>query len=291
MIQFSMRENLYSPGGNMIITNFNHKPKNICPPHWHQYGEFIYVQDGEITVTVNERSYLLKPDSMLCIFPCEVHSIQSEKDPRTFLIQFDQTLINRFPSVMLCLQKVHIRKSLIEKEQSPELFYKLNSLLSSIIALDKESQQKRVPFHDVHQYILLCQMLLLMLKKEQNALEQTIPDALENRQDVIQIMQAVCSHIDQNFTDEITQAQLAKDAGMSISYFSKIFRQYTGYSFNAYLSRCRLSHAKMLLADSSRKITDIAFLSGFGSLASFNRIFSEYEGMSPSEFRRLYNNS
>lgn len=105
MIQSSQREDLYfSSKGNMIIVNHNHHPKNF-PPHWHQYGEFIFVQKGELTVTVSEKIYRLKAGSMLFIFPCEMHSIQSGNETQTILLQFELTLVTRFPTIMLCLQK------------------------------------------------------------------------------------------------------------------------------------------------------------------------------------------
>lgn len=292
MIQPSQREDLYfRSNGNMIIVNHHHHPKGF-PPHWHQYGEFICVQSGELTVTVNETSYLLKADSMLFIFPCEMHSIQAGNGSQAVLMQFDLTLITRFPTMMLCLQKDYTRKRLIQRESAPALFGKLNNHLQDILLLQQDaSSEDAVLFHDVRQYLLLCQMILLILEQDQVLSKQAMLDNLGNRQDLMQIMQNVCAYINGNFTDDISQTQMAQYAGMSISYFSKVFRQYTNCSFNTYLSHCRLSNAKMMLADKKLKVADIAFLSGFGSLASFNRIFSKYEGMSPSEFRRLYNNS
>lgn len=291
MIQSSQREDLYfRSNGNMIIAKNNHQPKSF-PPHWHQYGEFIFVQSGELTVTISEKLYQMKTGSMLFIYPCEMHSIQSANNQQAVLMQFDLTLINHFPSIMLCWQKNHNRKRLIEQDSSPELFDQLKKLVEDIFSLQSEAQTDNlVSFYDVRQYLLLCQMILLVLEREQALPNTAMSDDLENRNDIMQIMQNVCAYINRNFTEELTQSQVAEYAGLSVSYFSKIFRQYTNCSFNTYLSRFRLSNAKLMLADKKTKITDAAFLSGFQSLASFNRIFSNYEGMSPSEFRRLYNN-
>lgn len=58
--------------------------------------------------------------------------------------------------------------------------------------------------------------------------------------------------------------------------------------FRSFLNHYRLADAKLALADPARardKILAIAFDAGFASLASFNRCFSQAEGMSPGEYR------
>ena len=42
-----------------------------------------------------------------------------------------------------------------------------------------------------------------------------------------------------------------------------------------------------MLGQTNDSITSIAVQSGFGSIATFNRAFQKYEGMSPTEYRRM----
>ena len=51
------------------------------------------------------------------------------------------------------------------------------------------------------------------------------------------------------------------------------------------ISRYRVNYARKLLEDGKTSITEIALLSGFGSMRSFNRSFKEIVGVSPSEYR------
>ncbi len=60
-------------------------------------------------------------------------------------------------------------------------------------------------------------------------------------------------------------------------------------NFSAYLHDFRLAEAKKELSNpdlASRQITQISFDLGFGSLATFNRVFKATEGITPSEYRR-----
>jgi AraC-like DNA-binding protein len=62
-----------------------------------------------------------------------------------------------------------------------------------------------------------------------------------------------------------------------------------GYrNFAAFLNGYRLSHAKALLANPDRArdtVLAIAHEAGFASLPTFNRVFKDAEGQTPTEFR------
>ena len=57
-------------------------------------------------------------------------------------------------------------------------------------------------------------------------------------------------------------------------------------SFSDLLSLYRLEAAAALLDETDKKITEIAFESGFQSIRSFNNSFRAQFGMSPSEYKK-----
>jgi AraC-like DNA-binding protein len=64
-----------------------------------------------------------------------------------------------------------------------------------------------------------------------------------------------------------------------------VFKKQTGLTFSQYRLRQRLDKARELLADSARRVSDVAFESGFESIPYFNRAFRRQFGCSPTEFR------
>ena len=44
---------------------------------------------------------------------------------------------------------------------------------------------------------------------------------------------------------------------------------------------------RQLLADMDVPVTEVALRSGFGSIATFNRVFKQYEGVTPTQYRKL----
>lgn len=79
---------------------------------------------------------------------------------------------------------------------------------------------------------------------------------------------------------------LAHKLGISDRHLRRIFEQHLGVSPLQYLQTRRLLNAKQLLADTSLPITQVALVSGFGSVRRFNAAFTAHYGLSPSVLRR-----
>ncbi len=59
-------------------------------------------------------------------------------------------------------------------------------------------------------------------------------------------------------------------------------------NYTKWLNMIRLEKATELLSDDKRPLTEIAMMSGFQSIPSFNRVFREEKGMAPGEYRALF---
>jgi AraC-like DNA-binding protein len=70
------------------------------------------------------------------------------------------------------------------------------------------------------------------------------------------------------------------------SYISRALNQGLGLTFNAFINGLRVEHAKGLLGKADENLIQVAFASGFNSKASFNRVFKEIAGMTPTDYRR-----
>jgi len=84
-----------------------------------------------------------------------------------------------------------------------------------------------------------------------------------------------------------SRADLAREVGTSENTLSKVINRVFGKSFPRLLNEFRVEDAKRLLKDPSIPIQVLAFEVGFNSLASFNRVFREVTGDTPSHFRAL----
>jgi len=70
------------------------------------------------------------------------------------------------------------------------------------------------------------------------------------------------------------------------SYASRAINEGLGMSFNAFINSLRIAYAKDLLLTTQNSVIEVAMDSGFNSKATFNRVFRQFEGVTPSFFRK-----
>ncbi len=92
-------------------------------------------------------------------------------------------------------------------------------------------------------------------------------------------------HISAKLDEEITLAQLAQVAGLSVFHFAHTFTRAMGVSPSRYVSRVRLEKAMAEIAAGKLSLAEIAFKAGFSSQASFTRAFYRTTGLTPGEYR------
>jgi AraC-like DNA-binding protein len=87
---------------------------------------------------------------------------------------------------------------------------------------------------------------------------------------------------------ELRLSELAAALDVPAHHLSQTINQALGVSYFELMNRYRVEAAKALLADSQTSratILEIALRAGFGSKASFNRIFKRHTGLTPSQFQ------
>ncbi len=93
------------------------------------------------------------------------------------------------------------------------------------------------------------------------------------------------SFIADQFSEEISLEDVARQVNMSAFYFCKMFKKATGLTFTDYLARIRVEKVKNLLLNPNKRISEAAYEVGFQSLSQFNRVFRRIAGESPTTYR------
>jgi len=92
--------------------------------------------------------------------------------------------------------------------------------------------------------------------------------------------------LDAHAHEPIDLERAAREAGVSMFHFLRLFTRVLGVSPHQYLVRARLRHAARLLSEDHRSITDVALDVGFGDVSNFVRTFRRAAGVSPRRFRQ-----
>lgn len=101
------------------------------------------------------------------------------------------------------------------------------------------------------------------------------------------IVEAFMKYADTYYYRNINISFLSKLYEVNEKYAGRIFKQQTGMSFSMYLNKLRIERAKCMLRESNENILEISLDCGYNNIAYFNRVFKQYSGMSPREYRRL----
>jgi AraC-like DNA-binding protein len=140
--------------------------------------------------------------------------------------------------------------------------------------------------------VLACALVLILAwrRRRRRALAraQKISLAPENVETAVQRLTYIFQVEKIYRSARLSLDSLAERLGLQSHQLSAIVNSRLGKSFTELVADYRVEEVKKRLADPAEKanILNIAYDAGFGTKASFNRIFKDRTGLTPSEFRR-----
>jgi AraC-like DNA-binding protein len=229
-------------------------------PHFHQYYEVACTLEGEVVLTVNERTEIIHKGEMAFILPNQIHSFYSAVPSRIWISLFSADLVAAFAqtvqgkttdhSVFVCSERC---RGLIE---------------DNMLVADEDPL-----FLKAFLYAICSEFSYATVLVEQQKPEDTIP------------IYRILLYISEHFRENITLKDLSLRFGYNTNYLSRFFNQVTKTNFKAFLNEYRISYAKTQLLQTEKLISVIALESGFDSIRNFNRAFYESAQTTPSGFR------
>ncbi len=91
-----------------------------------------------------------------------------------------------------------------------------------------------------------------------------------------------------NFSREITLAEISKLAHLSPQSFCRYFKSRIKRTFSSFLLEVRIGHACKLLVETNKSIAEVCYESGFNNFSNFNRHFKSIVGKNPRAHRKYY---
>jgi AraC-like DNA-binding protein len=100
------------------------------------------------------------------------------------------------------------------------------------------------------------------------------------------VIRRALRYMRQNYGNRICLGDVAREAALSPSHFSRVFKKETGHSFNAYMNTLRIEKGMTLLRDGNRTLADIADAVGFDDQSYFTKVFKRVTGVLPRHFMK-----
>lgn len=93
-------------------------------------------------------------------------------------------------------------------------------------------------------------------------------------------------YFNEHYNEEISVEEYAASRHMSINWFIRVFKQYTGTTPMQYVLSIRIANAQNSLEATDCNIAEISSMVGYDNPLYFSRIFKKQRGLSPSEYRK-----
>ncbi len=231
--------------------------------HFHSQIELYFVDEGEMEIYVNNKGKVVHEGEMSVALSYDAHSYKTPSHSKSsvFIIP-----------IYMCEEFVKA----IEHKRVTNPFITDKIVVSKIKSLVKEIDFTATNEIKLTGYIYLILGLVMENIGFEPSQELLNPD----------LSSKILFYINENFTKDISLSSLASEFGYSESYLSRYFKSYFNISLNQYITIIRLKNALMLMHEKKNTLTYCAFESGFGSMRTFYRVFSEEFGCSPKEYMK-----
>ncbi|KAB1434519.1 AraC family transcriptional regulator [Candidatus Galacturonibacter soehngenii] len=267
---------------NMSIRFYYNNSFEDYPIHWQPAIEIIMPIENIYTVKIEENTIILNPGDILFISPGVLHQLFAPETGERYILLIEPPLFSNIKGLEALASMFY--PYALYTDDSRKNKERMNQLMDNIYT--EYSGNSDLKYASLYASIL---ELLVIAGRNKTNLPIDIVNIKNTRSHkYVSKFLDICNYIDEHCTENIGIKELAALSGFSESHFIRLFKQFTNYSYYDYLNRSRITHAKKLLTTMpNSSIVDISLQSGFGSLATFNRLFKSINKCTPTQYRNL----
>ena len=246
--------------------------------HFHSAVEVIVPLKGEVRLTLMDGAYRVQAGEVIIVPPNCSHDLDMGENCARYLFLFE-------PSSIFTMRDMPLIDALLQSPCYLKAGLALTNAVRALLLQAVDCYEKKAPMWNSMCYAYILQVYVLL---GQDYLSTGALDAAPQHHPDSEIIDSARLYIDQNYMRDIDLDDVAAFSGFSKYYFSRMFKQQIGASFSEYLRTKRVSVAEEQLIHTRQTICDIALSAGFGSIATFNRVFKEVKNCTPSRYREIY---
>ena len=247
--------------------------------HNHSAVEILLTLEGTVTYTVEDKLYQVRKGEILIVPPDTLHSLSMGEGSSRYLFLFE-------PDAIMSMRDIKYMASYFNKPFHLRDGSDAHVRIRELLLRARDAYEKREMMWNTVCYSCILRIYATLGQQYLSGVRPRTDDGLRNMDS--EVITAVMTYINNHYREELSLEDVARFAGFSRYYFSRSFKRQTGYSFKDYLCQKRLQVAMDLLIRTNHSMRDVAIESGFGSVATFNRVFREKKGCTPTQYRAIY---
>ena len=261
--------------GIYVNKTVSQSPDSIFRLHAHDFHEFYFLISGQRRYFIGHNIYDVSPGNLVIIPHTELHRTTSTGTSgyaRYVLFVYEKKL----QGFIDLLGREHFDR--LMHGSCLQLSQKAMRKIQKDMELLEQECNTESPYGYAYANHLVQDILLYALRygKEKST---SAGESMDKIQDVAR-------YISENYDTELSLKDAAKMVYMEQTYFSKRFKQLTGFGFREYLTQTRIRAAELLLQNTDLSIGEIAERCGFSNSNYFGDAFRHWKGVAPSAYRK-----
>jgi len=247
------------------------------PIHFNYYALFLRIH-GETKRTINQFSYLIKPQSLQLVNPGSIYSFKDTTNAsRTFVLLFNKEFIeeeNLTSEMQKPLMAFH-------RKCQQDIVLESTQYAHAVALYEQLSTELRAKNDD---YKIVCKMLinqlLVLLKREKLnfGLKQNHTRAEE-----------ICAEflvlIEKYYWQKKSVKEYASLLGITPKHLSETVKDTLHHAALSYIHIRIIKEIQYLLCFGEMSIKQIAYALNFDTVSQLGRFFKRHEGLSPKAYR------
>jgi AraC-like DNA-binding protein len=265
----------YMPHNMDVIAEQDDPVNQTVEVHWHDFHKLVSVISGSGIHVLNGVPHEITPGITFLLAPSDFHAWLPNGDGcALYNIDFmPQVLAPYLQSALY--DAARLRQGPLVVRDMTDLGPIMRATLTECGRLARPDAQLSV--------VCLLQYLLVEFIRRADVAESLDSKSASGMHEGVRW---ALTYMEQHYRDPLTLKDVAAEASLSPSYFSQLFHEFMGVTFQEHLQMLRAAFAASLLRATDMSVTDICHGSGFSDLSHFERAFKGRYGMPPSAWRR-----
>ncbi len=247
--------------------------------HYHEFYKLLIFLRGNVTYTIEGKSYKLKPFDMVLVHKEAIHrpEVSFEEPYERVVFYISGDFLNKHKTQEYDLEYCY---ECAKKEGSDVLRFPamLNTRILSIVEeIEKNGQENSQYAAKLYANVLFMELMILINRSCVDG-NGSFDHAVTFNQKMIDVIRYVGEHLSESLSIE----ELADHFYISKFHMMRQFKEETGYTIHQYITEKRVLFAKSLIR-TGMTATQACYESGFRDYSTFSRAYKRRLLRSPSE--------
>ncbi len=247
----------------------------------HDFWEFVYADKGELTITAEDKDFVLKQGNIVFHKPNEWHNVfaNTKIPPNVTIVSFSSNseTMKFFEGKVLSVGQE--QKTLISRIVA-EYLNAFSTPLNNFYTNRLKRRDNCILGSEQLLKMYLCQLLLSFIRNDPQTEQRNISNL--NLEDAV--LNIIHTYMNEHIAERITINEICSYAGINKTTLEKIFKSHFNMGAIEYFIHMKIELAKRYLRDENHNITQIAEMLGYSGIHYFSRQFKNVTDMTPTEY-------